>query len=170
MAEGRADPYEPLSDFDLPFDRFFVAAINQALAIFPKDRIARAEDWIEQIHEEKRRAAALDRARADKRVEDSIFRLVAETNEAVRADTETEQERETKAARKAAAAIKRSQSGARRASPRPARDAQRPRRRAPSRRSRDLFAARPWRARITFGLPLTAALWRFALRRLSFSK
>ncbi|MCR8725027.1 serine/threonine protein kinase [Frigidibacter sp. ROC022] len=167
VAEGRADPYVPLSDFDQRFDRFFVSAINQALEIFPKNRLQSAKDWIEQIHEEKRRAAALDRAKHDKTVEDSIFRLVAETNQAVLADKATEEAPPPpppaaaqpspgpKTRPKAKTAAKRA--AARRKPPAP----------APASASKP---ARASRRKIQFGLPLTAALWRFARRRISFSK
>ena len=86
VAEGRSDPYVPLSTFQTDYDRFFVGALNRAMAIFPKERLQSAEDWITEIHTEKRRAAAAQRASHDKQVEASIFKIVAETNQAVLAD------------------------------------------------------------------------------------
>src|SRR5690606_32931526 len=55
VAEGRRDPFVPLSTHDLPYDRFFVGALNEALALFPKDRLQSAADWIAEIHAETRR-------------------------------------------------------------------------------------------------------------------
>ena len=86
MAEGRSDPFVPLSTFNTDYDRFFVNALNRALAIFPKERVQTAEDWILEIHTEKRRAAALVKANQDRRVEESIMKIVTETNQAVMAD------------------------------------------------------------------------------------
>jgi serine/threonine protein kinase len=139
VAEGRSDPFVPLSTFNTDYDRFFVGAINRALSIFPRDRLQSAEEWIVEIHAEKRREMALVKARQDREVEQSILKIVAETNQAVLADRVAEASHKT-----------------RRAPPKPAKPAA-PRRdgaRAPA------MAGGP-RGGITFGLPLTGALWRF---------
>src|SRR5690606_1137662 len=80
VAEGRSDPYVPLSSFQSEYDRFFVGALNKAMALFPKDRLQSAEEWVTEIHTEKRRAAAAERASQDRQVEASILKIVAETN------------------------------------------------------------------------------------------
>jgi serine/threonine protein kinase len=99
VAEGRSDPYVPLSTFQTDYDRFFVGAINRAMAIFPKERLQSAEEWILEIHTEKRRAAAAQRASQDRQVEASIFKIVAETNQAVLADQVAEDKNRGKAHR-----------------------------------------------------------------------
>lgn len=90
-AEGRRDPLEPLSSHGTAFDTFFIEALNKALAIFPKDRMQTANEWIVAIHTEKRREAALQQALQDREVEVSIMKLVSETNEAVHADLVAEE-------------------------------------------------------------------------------
>ncbi len=171
VAEGRRDPYVLLSSHDSPFDRFFVSAINDALAIFPKDRLQSARGWIEQIHTEKRRAAAQAVARQDKQVEDVISRLVVETNQAVRADEEIVHQAAVAApAAEAATAPTGTQAGTSRdGSGRP-----RKKRMKPPEGARLARKAPPAPARrkpgLTLGLPLTGALWRYALRRLFGSR
>lgn len=78
VASGAPDPLLPLSDFDRRFDRFFVEALNRALSLNESARPASAAEWALEIHEARRRAAALMKARQDQQIEASISRLVAE--------------------------------------------------------------------------------------------
>jgi serine/threonine protein kinase len=165
VAEGRSDPYVPLSDYESAYDRFFVTAINKALEIFPKNRIQSAREWIEQIHEEKRREALAARAQHDKSVEDSIFRLVAETNEAVRADQVRSAPAPTAAARPPARMPKPTPQ----ASPVNAVPVLAPAAAQPAARRKPLLRRAAW-SRVNLGLPWTKALLRRALRRPSPSK
>jgi serine/threonine protein kinase len=95
VAEGRKDPMEMLSSHGTGYDHFFIDAMNKALAVFPKDRMQTADDWILAIHTEKRREAALHQAMADRQVEASIMKLVSEVNEQVRADVVAEKRSRT---------------------------------------------------------------------------
>ncbi|NNF23333.1 MAG: serine/threonine protein kinase [Rhodobacteraceae bacterium] len=81
IAEDKPDPYVPLSTGVPGYDWFFLDALDRALAVFPKDRLQTAQEWITAIDEEKRRKQALEVAKHDKAMEQSIFKIVAETNE-----------------------------------------------------------------------------------------
>lgn len=173
VAEGRADPYVALSDYESPYDRFFVGALNRALEIFPKNRIQSAREWIEQIHEKTRREALAAKAQQDKSVEDSIFRLVAETNRAVKAD------QVRAAAPHAASARPTARVPKPKPQPTPPVPAAAPEdpvapevrtvaQEAPAQR-RPLLRRAAW-SRVELGLPWTRALLRLLLRRLSLSK
>lgn len=79
IAEKKPDPYVPLSVRVRGHDRFFLEAIDKALSIFPKDRLQSAAEWVEMIDTEKRRRAALERAKRDKMLEQAIVQLVEST-------------------------------------------------------------------------------------------
>ena len=104
IAAGRQDPYEPLQKRVEGYDEHFLKAIDTALNVFPKDRIQSAEEWLEQIDTEKRKAAAKKRVSDDREMELSIQRIVAETNLAVMAER-AKAEREKKRNRFALSAI-----------------------------------------------------------------
>jgi hypothetical protein len=50
--------------------------------VFPKDRLQSAAEWVEMIDTEKRRRAALERAKRDKMLEQAIVQLVESTSAA----------------------------------------------------------------------------------------
>ncbi len=83
VAAEEPDPYVPLIGRSDLFTPEFLGAIDQALALFPKDRTQSALEWLIEIDVEKRREAAMLRARDDANMERSISRLVEETNRAV---------------------------------------------------------------------------------------
>lgn len=79
IAEKKPDPYAPLTVRVRGYDRFFLEAIDKALSVFPKDRLQSAAEWVEMIDAEKRRRAALERAKRDKLLEQAIVNLVEST-------------------------------------------------------------------------------------------
>jgi serine/threonine protein kinase len=89
IAGGEADPYVPLSGRFPGSDREFLAAIDKALNIFPKDRIQSALDWIMLIDPDKRQAAAMAEAARDQTIELTISRLVSDTNQILLAEDDT---------------------------------------------------------------------------------
>lgn len=86
VAAGQEDPYEPVSGRIAGYDQFFLSAIDQALSIFPADRIQTAAEWSNLIDTDKRRNAALEQAQRDSDILQSIQKLVTETNKQVHAD------------------------------------------------------------------------------------
>ncbi len=49
IASGDSDPYEPLIGRFPEYDSDFLAAIDKALAVLPKDRLQSAQDWINMM-------------------------------------------------------------------------------------------------------------------------
>ncbi len=90
VAEDNEDPYKPITTIAKGYDQFFLGAIDKALAVFPKDRLQSAHEWIEEVDEIKRRKAMAARAKRDKQMEHAIGKLVNETNQAVEEDEATE--------------------------------------------------------------------------------
>lgn len=80
IAAKREDPYRPIAGRVKNFDPNFLAAIDKALSIFPKDRLQSATEWMEEIDVEKRRAKALADALHDEKINLAISQLVSETN------------------------------------------------------------------------------------------
>jgi serine/threonine protein kinase len=93
VASNEADPYIPLAGRSDLFAPEFLAAIDRALAIFPKDRPQSAFEWLHEIDADTRRKAAQMEARNDRNMEASIARLVEETNRAVLEARRLEEER-----------------------------------------------------------------------------
>ncbi|MEL6167780.1 MAG: serine/threonine-protein kinase [Pseudomonadota bacterium] len=92
VAEKREDPYIHLNDGSFPdYDPYFLGAIDEALQVFPNDRLQTAQEWIDAIDTDRRRSAALARASEDKAMEDAILKIAAETNEALRREEAHEQ-------------------------------------------------------------------------------
>jgi serine/threonine protein kinase len=79
IAEKKPDPYAPLVTRVKGYDRYFLEAIDKALSVFPKDRLQSAAEWVEMIDTEKRRRAALERAKRDRMLEQAIVELVEST-------------------------------------------------------------------------------------------
>ncbi len=81
IASSKDDPYVPLSSRTIPgFDEFFLSAIDIAMNVFPGDRLQTAEEWLERIDTMKRQEKKLVEARNDRKLEDSISKMVAEVN------------------------------------------------------------------------------------------
>ena len=80
VAEGKKDPFVPLSTISNEYDTYFLAAIDKCLEIFPKDRILSAQEWMVEIDTERRHSAAKEKAHDDDRMHAAIASLVQETN------------------------------------------------------------------------------------------
>jgi len=83
VAEGREDPYQPIANKVDGFDLDFLASIDKALNLFPKDRFQSADEWTLEIDLEKRIEHDLNVAGQDVEIDISISQLVSETNIAV---------------------------------------------------------------------------------------
>lgn len=80
IATGDKDPYLPLAGRFAAYDPAFLAAIDQAMNVFPADRIQTAGDWMRAIDPARRHAAALADVQRDQSIEISITRLITEAN------------------------------------------------------------------------------------------
>jgi hypothetical protein len=49
IASGDADPYEPLAGRFSDYEDDFLAALDKALAVLPKDRVQSAKEWVEMM-------------------------------------------------------------------------------------------------------------------------
>ena len=58
VAEGTGDPYVPLAGRFTGYPPGFLKAIDKAVSVMPRDRIATAADWLELIREGEEAAAA----------------------------------------------------------------------------------------------------------------
>jgi len=96
LAADEPDPFVPIPPRTEGFDHFFINAINQALAVFPKDRLQSAQAWIEEIDRERRQQAMRETAKKDHDIESVIREMTVETNR----DLEASAKREKSAKRK----------------------------------------------------------------------
>lgn len=80
VAADEPDPLEPIS-MDIPgYDRFFLSAIDRAMALFPKDRPQSAKVWLDQIDEQRRKDALAAAAQKDSGLEGIVKELIEKTN------------------------------------------------------------------------------------------
>ncbi|MEO0750341.1 MAG: serine/threonine-protein kinase [Pseudomonadota bacterium] len=80
VAGDEVDPLEPIS-MDIPgYDRFFLSAIDRAMALFPKDRPQSTRVWLEQVDEVRRQKALVAAAQQDEGLEDIIKDLIDKSN------------------------------------------------------------------------------------------
>jgi len=49
IASGESDPYEPLAGRFPDYEEPFLAALDKALAVLPKDRVQSAQEWLEMM-------------------------------------------------------------------------------------------------------------------------
>ncbi len=91
LAGEEMDPYDPIPPRSEDYDHFFLQALDKALAVFPKDRIASAVAWIEEIDEARRRQALTERAKEDKEIDVAIRQMVLETNSEIQATEKTDE-------------------------------------------------------------------------------
>jgi len=85
IAANKKDPYRPLVTITQDFDRDFLAAIDKSLEVFPEKRLQSAQEWCEAIDVERRRQAAVARAKLDTTIQLKISKLVADTNSSLHA-------------------------------------------------------------------------------------
>ncbi len=84
IAEKKPDPYQSAGTRVTGYDPVFLAAIDKGLNIFPKDRFQSAREWVVAIDQEQRVEQARDVVEQQGDFDQSISRLVSETNHAVR--------------------------------------------------------------------------------------
>ena len=60
IASGDTDPYEPLAGRFPDYDDNFLAAIDKALAVLPKDRVQSAKDWVDMMEGNEGNVTALN--------------------------------------------------------------------------------------------------------------
>jgi len=85
LAADEPDPYVPIPPRTPGYDHFFLAAIDKALAVFPKDRLQSATEWVDQIDQVRRQHALRQQAHQDQALDDAIRELTIETNRALEA-------------------------------------------------------------------------------------
>ncbi|WP_172293219.1 serine/threonine-protein kinase [Pseudoruegeria sp. HB172150] len=96
LAADELDPYKPIPPRTEGYDHYFLRAIDKALAVFPKDRLQSAEEWIEEIDQARRQKAMRERARKDQELDLAIRELTATTNRELMATSEKPVPSETK--------------------------------------------------------------------------
>lgn len=99
VAGKEPDPYVPIVGQVYGYDLDFLKAIDQALEVFPKDRVQSARDWLVMIDSEARKKALLENAQNDKATEMVISKLVTEAKHAVDAEMERQASTPAKAKR-----------------------------------------------------------------------
>lgn len=83
LAAEDPDPFEPLSPHTPGYDRFFIEALNRALAVFPKHRLQSANDWRDLIDEARRQEVLREQVEEDHATLQLIRVMVTETNDAI---------------------------------------------------------------------------------------
>lgn len=85
IASKQPDPYVPLAGRVAGYEPEFLTAIDTAMNVFASDRIATAADWALRIDAERRKRHALDAAKSDAHLEQTLSALVqTERKQAVR--------------------------------------------------------------------------------------
>jgi len=107
LASNKRDPYNRLIGRIPGYPPGFLQAIDRALEVFPEDRVQSAGAWVESIDQARRQRALKILAEQDSQIEDTIRRLVEETNPIVEAAQRerARQEAERKAAEAEAARL-----------------------------------------------------------------
>lgn len=80
IAADSPDPYHPLVHGTTGYDHSFLAAIDKALAVLPKDRIQSAEDWLKELGKQCRAPITDNSVHLSAELRRAIARLVEETN------------------------------------------------------------------------------------------
>lgn len=88
VAGDEPDPLVPIPSQIEGYDRYFLAAIDDAMTLFPKDRMQSATKWLDQIDEERRQKALMDTAQEDLGMENLIRDLTNKTNKDMNAALE----------------------------------------------------------------------------------
>lgn len=91
LAADEMDPFVPIPPRTDGYDRFFIGAINKALAVFPKDRLQTAGAWIEEIDQDRRQMALFETAKKDQDIELVIHAMTAETNRELMASAKNDE-------------------------------------------------------------------------------
>lgn len=92
LAAKRPDPCEPLAGRIPGFDPAFLAAIDQAMSIFPPDRIQTAGEWVRLIDDQKRQAAVQEQSLSQLELQKVIAEMVVEVEESIARTVKAKQE------------------------------------------------------------------------------
>ncbi|WP_341367722.1 protein kinase [Yoonia sp. BS5-3] len=84
FAGKNPDPCKPLAGRFDDFDPDFLAAIDKAMQILPKDRIQSAREWADMINKDTKAAPAPFKLVSNDNLGKTLTRLVSETNEFVK--------------------------------------------------------------------------------------
>jgi len=85
IASDGADPYRPLLDNTTGYDRAFLAAIDKALAVLPKDRLQSAEEWLVELGKPGKAPQVDASVQLSAELRRAISRLVEDTNKRLQA-------------------------------------------------------------------------------------
>ncbi|MEE9428692.1 MAG: serine/threonine-protein kinase [Paracoccaceae bacterium] len=88
IAEQKPDPYEPISQHVIGYRPDFLAAIDKAMSIFPKDRFQSAQEWLHAFEQGTPVETSVVPV-SDAEFDQTISQLVTETNIAVEKAIET---------------------------------------------------------------------------------
>lgn len=83
LAAKRPDPCLPLSGRIPGYESSFLSAIDQAMAVFPPDRIQSAREWVTLIDAKQRRAAAEEHSLSQAELQKVIAEMVVEVEESI---------------------------------------------------------------------------------------
>ena len=83
LAAKRPDPCMPLAGNIPGYDPAFLAAIDQAMAVFPPDRIQSAREWVALIDLEQRSAARAEHNMSQGDLQQVIAEMVVEVEESI---------------------------------------------------------------------------------------
>ena len=79
LATNKPDPYQPLAGQFPGYGPDFLECIDQAMSVFPADRIQSAHEWLERVDPEMRKRAAKARAQDEADIKDIVSQLVTQT-------------------------------------------------------------------------------------------
>ncbi|KQB95490.1 protein kinase [Loktanella sp. 1ANDIMAR09] len=100
MAGGEPDPYEPIAGRFPQYETAFLAAIDQAMRVSPKERIQSAKDWLDLIAQETKKVKSV-KIPENKTLTKTLSELIEETNKHVLSE-DAQKRVETPAPRKEA--------------------------------------------------------------------
>ncbi len=80
IAGHAADPYVPIAGRVGGYDPAFLEAVDRSMNLFPDDRLQSAQEWLEMIDLDRKRARALQHAARDATIERTVTELVTEVN------------------------------------------------------------------------------------------
>lgn len=86
MAEVASNNPDPCMQLTGRFDHYepdFLAAIDMAMKVLPKDRIQSAPEWAAMIDPDRKYVAPFEKSHIDDSLEKTVMRLVSETNQYV---------------------------------------------------------------------------------------
>jgi serine/threonine protein kinase len=77
IANKKPDPFVPLTGRIEDYPKPFLAALDQAMAVFPKDRIQSAREWMARIDERSGPTVPLPSGKAARDIEQTVTQLIA---------------------------------------------------------------------------------------------